>query len=37
MKTEPCTSKGQAPGLVGNFKVSGTLEGKNVAVLVPEA
>jgi pimeloyl-ACP methyl ester carboxylesterase len=27
----------QAPGPVGNFKVSGTLGGKQVAVLVPEA
>ena len=27
----------QAPGPVGNFKVIGTLGGKNVAVLVPEA
>ena len=27
----------EAPGPVGNFKVSGTLGGKNVAVLVPEA
>jgi len=27
----------QAPGPVGNFKVSGTLGGKRVAVLVPEA
>ena len=27
----------QAPGPVGNFKVSGTLGGKNVAALVPEA
>jgi len=27
----------EAPGPVGNFKVSGTLGGNNVAVLVPEA
>ena len=27
----------QAPGPVGNFKVTGTLGGKQVAVLVPEA
>ena len=27
----------QAPGPVGNFKVSGTLGGKHVAALVPEA
>ena len=27
----------QAPGPVGNFNVSGTLGGKQVAVLVPEA
>jgi len=27
----------QAPGPVGNFKISGTLGGKQVAVLVPEA
>ena len=27
----------QAPGPAGKFKVSGTLGGKNVAVLVPEA
>ena len=27
----------QAPGPVGNFKVSGALRGKQVAVLVPEA
>ena len=29
--------KWQAPGPVGKFKVTGTLGGKNVAVLVPEA
>ncbi len=27
----------QAPGSVGNFKISGTLGGRQVAVLVPEA
>lgn len=27
----------EAPGPVGNFKISGSLGGKNVAVLVPEA
>ncbi len=27
----------QAPGPVGNFKISGTLGGRQVAVLVPEA
>jgi pimeloyl-ACP methyl ester carboxylesterase len=27
----------EAPGPVGNFKISGTLGGKNVAALVPEA
>jgi hypothetical protein len=27
----------EAPGPVGNFKVSGTLGGRQVAVLVPEA
>jgi pimeloyl-ACP methyl ester carboxylesterase len=27
----------QAPGAVGNFKITGTLGGKKVAVLVPEA
>ncbi len=27
----------QAPGAVGNFEVTGTLGGKQVAVLVPEA
>jgi len=27
----------EAPGAVGNFKVSGSLGGRNVAVLVPEA
>lgn len=31
------TGTWQAPGLVGNFKVTGTLGGKTVAVLVPEA
>jgi hypothetical protein len=29
--------KWEAPGPVGNFKVTGTLGGQNVAVLVPEA
>jgi hypothetical protein len=27
----------EAPGLVGEFKISGVLGGKQVAVLVPEA
>jgi hypothetical protein len=27
----------EAPGPVGNFKITGKLGGKNVAVLVPEA